>query len=140
LAVLRPQVEVVAVEADPGRADFARRNRERFEAYSVRVVNGSAPGVLREETARPRAVFVGGSGGELAGILDLAAERMLDGGILVASFVVLENLALLVQRLRDWGWPFDATELHVARSDSLAGLTGLKPLRGVFLVRAQKHA
>src|SRR5262249_37076277 len=40
VAVLRPAVEVVAVERDPTRAGFLRTNRERFGAYNVRVVEG----------------------------------------------------------------------------------------------------
>ena len=56
----------------------------------------------------------------------------------MANFVTLENLALAMQRLRDWQWPFEVVEVNVSRSDGLAGLTGLKPLRGVFLVSADK--
>jgi precorrin-6B methylase 2 len=50
----------------------------------------------------------------------------------------LENLSLVLERLREWHWPFEITQVQIARSDNLAGLTGLKPLRAVFLVSAQK--
>ena len=53
---------------------------------------------------------------------------------MVASFVTLEHLALAIVRLQEWKWPCEVVEVHVARSDTLAGLTGLKPQRGVFLV------
>jgi precorrin-6Y C5,15-methyltransferase (decarboxylating) len=138
LAVLRPHLEVVAVERDPARAALLRTNRERFGAYNIRVVQGSAPEALDDEAERPRLVFVGGSGGRLAEILDLVAGRLRDGGRLVAGFVTLEHLALTLERLRAWGWPAEVTEVHVARSDALAGLTGLKPQRGVFVVRADR--
>jgi precorrin-6Y C5,15-methyltransferase (decarboxylating) len=138
LAVLRPQAEVVAVERDPGRAAFARQNRERFGAYNVRVVEGEAPDALEAEGERPRAVFVGGSGGRLEGILDLTLSRLRQGGTLLAAFVTLEHLAEALQRLRGWRWATDVTEVQVARSDALGGLTGLRPLRGVFLVQAKK--
>jgi len=138
LAVLRPHVEVLAVERDPERIAFLRRNRERFDAYNIRVVEGDAPDALRDETERPRLVFIGGSGDNLASILDLATQRLLDGGRLVANFVTLEHLTMTLQKLREWGWPVEITEIHVSRSDALAGLTGLKPQRGVFIVRADK--
>jgi precorrin-6B C5,15-methyltransferase / cobalt-precorrin-6B C5,C15-methyltransferase len=138
LAVLRPHLEVVAVERDPVRAGYLRQNRERFGAYNIRVVEGWAPEKLLEETSHPRLVFLGGSGGRLAAVLDVVADRLSEGGVVVAPFVTLEHLTLMLQRVRSWGWPFEVTEVNVARSEPLAGLTGLKPLRGVFLVRAEK--
>jgi precorrin-6Y C5,15-methyltransferase (decarboxylating) len=138
LAVLRPHLEVLAVERDPRRLDLLRQNRYRFGAYNIRVVEGAAPDALRDESERPRLVFIGGSGGRLGDILDFVAERLCDGGRMVASFVTLEHLALALERLRRWQWPYHVTELHVARSDTLAGLTGLKPQRGVFLLSSDK--
>jgi precorrin-6Y C5,15-methyltransferase (decarboxylating) len=138
VAVLRPHVEVVAVERDPARAALLKTNRERFGAYNIRVVEGTAPEALAAEAERPRLVFVGGSGDRLPAILDLVAGRLDDGGRLVAAFVTLEHLLTALQGVRGWGWPVDATEVQVARGDALAGLTGLKPHRGVFLVRADK--
>ena len=52
--------------------------------------------------------------------------------------MTLENLGETLHQLRQWGWPLSVTELQVAHSDELASFTGLKPLRGVFLVRADK--
>ncbi len=138
LAVLRPELEVIAVERDPARAALLRQNRGRFGAYNIRIVMGEAPEALAGEAEPPRYVFVGGSGGRLDAVLDLVARRLADEGRLVAAFVTLEHLGLALQRLRDWGWPFEVTEIGVSRSDELAGLTGLKPQRGVFLVRADK--
>ncbi|MCS6852155.1 MAG: precorrin-6y C5,15-methyltransferase (decarboxylating) subunit CbiE [Gemmataceae bacterium] len=138
VAVLRPQLEVVAVEADPKRVAFIQQNRERFDAYNVRVVEGTAPAALAEEKHLPRYIFIGGSGDHLSGILDLAQKKLLAQGQLLATFVTLEHLTEAVQRLRGWHWPFSVTELHVARSDALGRCTGLKPQRGVFIVDAEK--
>jgi precorrin-6B C5,15-methyltransferase / cobalt-precorrin-6B C5,C15-methyltransferase len=140
LAVLRPHLEVVAVERDPPRAELLRANRERFGAYNVRVVEGTAPEALAGESERPRLVFLGGSGERLPAILDLVVDRLHQGGRLAASFVTLENLMLFLQRVQAWGWPFEVTEVHVARGDNLAGRTGLRPQRGVFVVSATRPA
>jgi precorrin-6Y C5,15-methyltransferase (decarboxylating) len=137
-AVLHPAVEVVAVERDPERAAFAKMNRERFGAYNMRVLEGIAPAVLVAEAERPWTVFIGGSGGELAALLAFIGERLHPGGRLLANLVTLEHVSLILQWLRECRWPFEITELGVARSDCLAGLTGLKPHRHVFLVRADK--
>jgi precorrin-6Y C5,15-methyltransferase (decarboxylating) len=136
LAVLRPHIEVVAVEKDPRRAALARHNRQRFGAYNVRVVEGLAPDVLSRESSRPRAIFVGGSGGQLAAILALAAQRLQTDCLFVGAFVVLEHLGLTLRFFQDLGWPTNVTSVQVARSDALGELTGLRPFRAVYLVRA----
>lgn len=138
LAVLRPHCEVIAIERAAERATLLQQNRQRFDAYNVRLVQRTAPEALLDELERPRGVFLGGSGDRLADILDLVHKRLHPGGALVANFVTLEHLMLTWQRLREWGWTCDVTELHVARSDALAGLTSLKPFRGVFIVSARK--
>jgi precorrin-6B methylase 2 len=102
------------------------------------VVEGTAPEVLQSEAQRPRLVFVGGSGGRLPEILTAVTDRLAEAGRLVASFVTLEHLALALQHFQQVQWPVEVTEIQVARSDALAGLTGLKPHRGVFLVRADR--
>jgi len=138
LAVLRPHVEIVAVERDPARVGFLRHNRERFDAHNVRIIEGAAPEALQAETERPRRVFLGGSGERLPDILEFVRERLHGGGRLVANFVTLEHLTETLGRLKEWGWHAEVTEVHVSRSDPLAGLTGLKPQRGVFIVSADK--
>jgi len=138
VGVLRPDMEVVAVERDAARAAYLRENRDRFNAFNVRLLQGSAPAVLFGEAERPHVVFIGGSGGNLSPILDLVQRQLVEGGRLVASFVTLEHLSLMIDRLKLWQWPFEVTEVHVSRSDSLAGLTGMKPMRGVFIVSADK--
>jgi precorrin-6Y C5,15-methyltransferase (decarboxylating) len=138
MAVLRPYLEVLAVERDPARAALLRQNRARFDAYNIQVLDGTAPEVLTGTAHRPVLVFLGGSGDRLPAILDLIHDRLTPGGRVVATFVVLENLACMLQRLSEWGWPYEITEVHVARSDPLAGHTGLKPQRGVFVVSADK--
>jgi precorrin-6Y C5,15-methyltransferase (decarboxylating) len=138
LAVLRRDLEVLAVERDPQRAGFLRTNRERFGAYNIRVLEGAAPDVLQSEPERPRLVFLGGSGGRLAELLPFLAERLQEGGRVVGAFVTLENLGLALEHFRRLGWHLEVTEVHVARSDALAGLTGMRPQRGVFLVTADR--
>jgi len=138
IAVLRPEVEVIAVERDPRRAEFIRRNRERFDAYNIRIIVGTAPDALSGENDQPRLIFVGGSGTELPRILDLAEQRLRVGGRLLANFVSLENLMTTYLCFQGKGWHCDITELNVARSEALGGHTSLKPQRGVFILQADK--
>jgi len=129
--------EVVACERSEAHRAFLRENRRRFAAWNLRIVAGEAPGCLVGEE-RPAAIFLGGSGGHLDAILDLAVDRLREGGPLVANFVGLENLARFLERVRALGWPLDVAQVQVSQGRPLAGLTALVPLRPVWVVRTER--
>jgi precorrin-6B C5,15-methyltransferase / cobalt-precorrin-6B C5,C15-methyltransferase len=142
MALARPQVEVLALERAPHRFPYLEENLARFQTYNVRAFLKEAPEGLAPFAPEPppSLVFVGGSGGRLRQILAYSAEALRPGGKVLADFVTLENLAMTLEDLRRRGWPTRVTEVRVARSETLAGLTTLKPLRGVFLVEGSKPA
>ncbi len=135
LARAFPASEVVACERSSIQAGCLRENRSRFAAYNLRIVEGEAPGCLEAEPP-PAAIFLGGSGGRLDAILDLAFLRLAQGGVLVANFVGLENLARFSDRVKDQGWSVDVAMIQVNHGRALAGLTAMVPLRPVWIVRA----
>jgi precorrin-6Y C5,15-methyltransferase (decarboxylating) len=130
-----PEREVVAVERSAVQAGYLGENRRRFEAYNVRIVNGSAPEVVAGESP-PAGVFLGGSGGRLDAILDLVFDRIQPGGVFVANFVGLENMSRCRERLRNAGWESEVTQLQINEGQALAGLTVLTPQRPVWVVRS----
>ncbi len=132
-----PGTEVVAFERAPAQVAYLKTNRLRFAAYNARIVQGEAPGCLRGE-APPAGVFLGGSGGHLAAILDAVTEQLLPRGRLVANFVGLEHLTSVWERLRGLGWNPELTQVQVSEGRPLAGLTTLVPQRPVWVVRAEK--
>jgi precorrin-6B C5,15-methyltransferase / cobalt-precorrin-6B C5,C15-methyltransferase len=137
LARAFPGSEVVAFERSEVQRAYLRENRLRFAAYNLRIVAGEAPECLVDE-ARPSAIFLGGSGGRLGPILDLAFDRLVEGGPLVANFVGLENLALFSERVRSLGWPLDVAQVQIWQGRPLAGLTTMAPLRPVWVVRTSR--
>jgi precorrin-6Y C5,15-methyltransferase (decarboxylating) len=138
VAVLRPDVEVIAVESDSDRAPYLRHNRELFDAYNVRIIEGAAPAVLAIEHASPRLVFLGGSGKNFMPILDDVEQKLRAGGRFLANFVTLENLANSLEHFRARGWKTDITEVRIARSDSLGMHTSFRPERTIYIFAADK--
>lgn len=138
VAVLRPDVEVIAVEQEPDRVRYLRQNRELFDAYNMRIVEGPAPAVLAIEYTSPRLIFLGGSGRNFMLILEEVEQKLRAGGRFLANFVTLENLANALQRFRAKGWNADVTEVRIAHSDSLGQLTSLRPERTVYIFSADK--
>ena len=135
---MNPAARVLAIERTDRELLLLRQNRERFGAYNIQVVGGEAPSGLAGDQSRPHSVFVGGSGHQLVGILDLCRNSLEDCGRLVASFVTLENLSLCLQRIDSWQWRRQVTQIAIARSEELGGLTSLRPERSVWVVRTDK--
>ena len=71
---LLPEGQVYAVEKNPQAVELIRRNREKFGRDNLTVVPGDAPGALGQ-LPDPTHVFLGGSGGRMGEILDLAMGR-----------------------------------------------------------------
>ncbi|HVA87421.1 MAG TPA: precorrin-6y C5,15-methyltransferase (decarboxylating) subunit CbiE [Candidatus Saccharimonadales bacterium] len=124
---------VYAIERDPEQTAFLAENRRRFGAGNVVVAAAEAPAALAD-LPDPDAVFVGGSGGELAAILRMAMKRLRPGGRIVANVIGLEHLGQIVGEERNPAWSVEVIQVSVARSTPTAGLTRLAALNPVFVV------
>ncbi len=136
-ALLASAGRCYAVEHDPECLEYIRRNARAHGADNVRIVAGRAPAAL-DPLEAPDAVFVGGSGGELAAILDLALARARPGGHLVVSAVTLETLEEARRAFARAGVGHEVLLAGLARSAPIAGRTRLAPLSPVHLVTARK--
>ncbi len=135
--LLSPGLRAFAVERTPEGIAHIRENRRRFAAAGVVPVEGEAPGAL-EDLPDPHAVYVGGSGGRLAGILDACWGRLRPGGSLVAASALLETLSGLLAWARERGLGPEVIQVAAARSRAVAGRTRLAPENPVFLVKVGK--
>jgi len=133
MALLAWRGQVFAVEQDAENLAYLRENISRFGVLNVEVVAGSAPAAL-EGLPQPDAVFIGGSGGQMQGILDVVCRRLRPGGRIVLSVVTLENLNEAVSGLKARGFAAEMTLVNVARSKSIADLTRFEALTPVFVV------
>jgi precorrin-6Y C5,15-methyltransferase (decarboxylating) len=110
---------VFAVEVDPEGVEICRDNVRAHAADNVRVVAGRAPEALAE-LPDPDAVFVGGSKGSMAEIVDVALARLRPGGRLVINAITLENVGETYKCLRESGREPEVLLLNVSRAEPLA--------------------
>ena len=128
---------VYAVERDPDSLGLLRRNAERLAGCNVKVVPGEAPQAL-EGLPDPDSVFVGGSGGQLAGILDAAITRLKHDGRLVVNLAALERTGEVYHSLKDRGMVVELSSINASRGKEMPdGAVRLEALNPVFIVAAQ---
>jgi precorrin-6Y C5,15-methyltransferase (decarboxylating) len=123
-ATLCPELEPHLVEKDSKRATLIIKNAENFGISNFYVHRGSALGIIGKLPS-PRAVFIGGGGKDISKILKKAFERLLPGGRIVASAVLMETKATLTGILP--GNFIETLSVSISRSSSLGGGRILKP-------------
>lgn len=130
---------VWAIEKNEGDAANARANAARFRVGNYTLCVGKAPAHL-DVWPDPDAVFIGGSGGELAELIRLALNRLKPGGRLVMNFVALENLATATATLKECGAAWDVVQLQASRSQPILDLHRLAAQNPIWIVTASKES
>jgi len=130
---------VFAIERDTESVSHLELNVERWSAGNVTIVAGEAPDALKDLTG-PDSVFIGGSGGQLEAILDLAARRLKPGGHVVINLAALERAQWAYHRLNELDLSGEMVMLQAARGKDMPGNTvRLESLNPVFVVTGRKE-
>jgi precorrin-6Y C5,15-methyltransferase (decarboxylating) len=136
-ALLVPEGRVHAVERDPEMLGHLAANVRSHAADNVRIVAGAAPEAL-DGLEPPDAVFVGGSGGDLAAVLARAVDALRPGGRIVVNAALLDTLDTARRFLAARGLAAEVTLVSIARGTPIAGSLRLDPLSPVHVVAATK--
>lgn len=136
-ARLSPSLRVFAIERSTIAALHIEENCKNLGLTRVQVVRGEAPEALAALPA-PNAVFIGGSGGQLGNILEIAATRLRTGGRLVLNCITLENFTLAWEWLRQRHWQVDASTVQLAHSRPLGSLTCFEPEKPITILRGRR--
>ena len=134
-ALWNPLGQVYAIEHHDQRIACLEANKEAFGvSANLSVIQGRAPDCLKE-LPFPDKVFIGGSGGELSRIMQLAWQRLKPGGRLAASAVTEPSKAALRQfSLHIEQQPTDYLQVAISRHDTIAGQDLLRPALPVTLM------
>ncbi len=127
---------VFSVERDDKALALAERNRRQFGAWNLRLIHGTAPDALNGLPA-PDAVFIGGSSGNLRGIVHAICAANPNARICVSA-VTLETLQEATPALKDLGFETEVLQLSVSRSRRAGDLTMMTAQNPVFLITGKR--
>lgn len=137
-ARLCPDGHVWAIEKNELDFAIAGQNHAAFGISNYSLHHGKAPEGL-DAWPDPDAVFIGGSGGELAGLIATILARLRPNGSLVMNFVTLENLATATATLQATeGVSWDVLQLQAARSKPILHMHRMAAENPVWIVCARK--
>jgi len=136
-ARLCPNGWVYAIEKNTDDVAIAKRNQMQMGIHHYTLIHAKAPECL-ESWPNPDAVFVGGSGGELAELIKLITGRLNEGGHLVMNFVTLENLTAAVEALKAMDVSWSVTQMQVSRSKPILHMHRMAAENPVWIVTVEK--
>ncbi|MEM7344479.1 MAG: precorrin-6y C5,15-methyltransferase (decarboxylating) subunit CbiE [Chloroflexota bacterium] len=125
----QPTAQVHAIEKRSEMIAHIQDNLGRFQTTNVDLKQGTAPQDLIN-WPDPNAVFIGGSGDQLAKIIQVAQERLRPSGRLVMTIATLDSL-LIVRRVLPKA---KVTQVQVSRGKPILDTLRLDALNPVFIV------
>ena len=139
-ALIAHRGTVYAIERDEASINLLKANVDKWGSGNIRVMAGEAPGIL-DNLEDPDSVFIGGSGGRLADILDVAARRVKLDGRIVVNLAVLERTLDTIKKMKELGFATELSMVSSSRGREMPdGATRLEALNPVFVVSAQRDS
>lgn len=135
LALAAPRGRVYAVECRPEGCALIKANREKFRTRNLVLVEGLAPAALSDLPA-PDAVFIGGSKGSLAAIVDAVLDKNPDARICVSA-IALESLSAAVAALTAKGRTVQVSQIAVSRARAVGGLHLMMAQNPIYLITGE---
>ena len=136
LALAAPRGHVYAVECAPDACALIRQNREKFHAYNLSLIEGTAPQVLADLPA-PDAVFIGGTKGSMAEVVDAALAKNPNARLCISA-IALETLSAAIAALAAHGQTVEVTQLAVSRTRPAGKLHLLMANNPIFLITGER--
>jgi precorrin-6Y C5,15-methyltransferase (decarboxylating) len=130
---------VHAIEMDPDDHALIRENAARFGVMNLNPVLGRAPEAWAS-LPDPDAIYVGGSGRDVAMLVEQAWSRLKPGGRLVTACNSIENLAAMHSLLRSRSSDAAYWMVNIARGIEQLDRIRFEAINPIFLIAATKPA
>lgn len=126
---------VYAIEMDPEDYALIAANAERFGVTNLMPVLGQAPDAWKG-LPEPDAIFVGGTGRHIRGLVEQAFARLKPGGRLVANVGSIDNLADVRKVLHKAAGDTKVLMINISRGNDQLDRLRFESLNPTFLIVA----
>jgi precorrin-6B C5,15-methyltransferase / cobalt-precorrin-6B C5,C15-methyltransferase len=130
---------VYAIEQDAADYHLILANADTFGLKNLKAIHGTAPAVF-DGLPAPDAVFVGGTGREVARLLEAAYQALRRGGRLVVNVATLETLSATYAALKALAPAVQVLLVSVARGTEQLETLRFEAVNPTFLLWVAKPA
>lgn len=133
-----PNLKVIAIERNDDAIDLVKQNKEKFNLDNVEIIKAYAP-VELDKDIKADAIFLGGTGKKLEEIIDCSKDLLVDGGRLVANFIIIDTFYEMLRLVKEKGFKnIDVTVLNVAKLEKLGTGEYFKPHNPIYIISCEK--
>lgn len=135
---LCPTAQVYAVEKTAAGHGLIQQNQRCLGNANLHPIYGAAPDALGP-LPDPDRIFIGGSGGYLAEILDRCAQRLRPQGRIVLALATLEHTSTVLAWARGTAasrsaWAVELRQIQVQQGVQVGALTRWQPLTPITVI------
>ena len=131
-----PNLDVISIERNDSALELINKNVDKFNLKNVEIIQGYAPVEIDKKVD---AIFLGGTGNNLNEILLWSKYLLIDGGRLVANFIIVETFNETLRLLREYGFEnIDVSVLNVSKLEKLGRGEYFKPLNPIYIISCEK--
>lgn len=134
IARLLPESTIFAVEHNDDAIDLIKQNIEKFNVQNVKIIEGSAPEILKQ-IPKVNRIFIGGSSGNLGEILIWVQNNSFSGTRIVINAITINTLVAAHEYLS--GPAFhntDIIQVSVNRIEKVGNADMFRPQSPVFII------
>lgn len=135
---LCPTAQAYAIEKTAAGHGLIQQNQRRLGNANLHPIYGAAPEAL-SNLPDPDRIFIGGSGGHLTEILDLAAQRLRPQGRIVLALATLEHTSTVLTWASGTAdgrvaWSVELRQIQVQQGVQVGALTRWQPLTPITVI------
>lgn len=127
--------EVFAIEKEQEGMALINLNSDKF-GVKIKTIHGTAPEDIQCISSFNKC-FIGGSSGKLEEIIETLDQKLQNGGILAASFIIPDNMVDFKRKLKELKYTeIEAKLIQTSIIDSLGLLKANNP---IFIIKGKKQ-
>ena len=135
-ARLAPKGRVYAIERKADGIELIAQNMEKFGVTNIERITAEAPDGMTQLPPTD-AVIVGGSGHNLAVILDIACDKLKPAGRIIITAITMQTFMAALDYFRGrQEFVYEAIQVQVNRFDKVGGYDMAKALNPIYIVTA----
>jgi cobalt-precorrin-6B (C15)-methyltransferase len=130
--------KVFAIDYDENAVELTKKNLKKFNLFNVSVILGNAKEKILD-LGEADVIFIGGTGGDTAKIVELSENKLKSGGRIVIGTILIETLYSVLQILDKLKFDsIDMTQVTISKSRKTTTGTMMLARNPVTIISATK--
>jgi len=128
--------EVIAIEKDTEALEVLKQNKEKFKASNLEIINAEALEIQPNIIGEFDAIFIGGSGGNIADIIGKYGKKLRKNKNIVLNFITINNVYKAMESLKGLNYEVECVQLQVSKTKGQSYM--LMANNPIFVVTGKK--